>query len=257
MITSCKLGVLAALLALTACAPAPPTDNPSIQAKADAFSTKLQEQMRVQEEIAAESLIIDVTVPKGRPLSVFYAGDSLSYGLYSSTEANGYRFLVNEELRRHGSIAEQRATKSDPNALFKAGNVMAVPESGVDLAILELGTNDMGTADIGSRTPIDQFYDDYVALVDSVQRSKDVQLICVGVWGSGGPTISDPYDFEIRKVCEQRGGQYVDLTAAFELKDTFGPEGSPSWLGPSDNFHPNDKGHRLIANLILERIRFV
>ena len=255
-----KLGgilTLAAALVLTGCTSEAQIVDPEIQAKAETFSAKVEADIKARNEAAAEAGMLKVTVPTDRPLSVFYAADSLSYGLYSSTEANGYRFLVNDELRKHGEILEQRATKADETALFKVGNVQNIPESGVDLAILELGTNDMGTADVGSRTSVDQFYKEYVALIDSVRRSPDAQIICVGAWGGGGPTISDPYDFEIKKVCEQRGGQFVDLTAAFELKDTWGPNKSPTWLGPSDNFHPNDKGHRLIADLIIERIRFV
>ncbi len=211
--------------------------------------------MKAEADAAAEAKIIKLSFPKDRPLSVFYAADSLSYSLFSSTEANGYRPLVNAELRKHGQILEQRATKADPQALFKVGNVQDVPNSGVDLAILELGTNDMGTADVASRTPIDQFHKDYVALVNNVRRSANVQVICVGAWGGRGQTITDPYDFEIQKICEANGGKYVDLTDIYELKDTFGPKGTATWLGPADNFHPNDKGHRAIADLILERIR--
>lgn len=246
-----------AALALTGCAPAALPGDPHIQAKADAFATKLAEESEARRLEYAESRVIKVSFPEDRPLSVFYAGDSLSYSLFSSIEANGYRPLVNAELSKHGEIFEQRATKASEEALFKAGNVGSIPDSGVDVAILELGTNDLGTTEPGSRTDIDLFRQQYEDLIAKVQRSAGVQVICVGVWQKSGPQISDPFDFEIERICEKRGGQYVDLTAAFETKDTFGPEDSPSWLGPSDNFHPNDKGHRLIADLILERIGVV
>lgn len=249
--------IAAASLLLTACAPAAIPSDRSIDAKAKAYESKVAEDIKARNAAAAEAKLIKLSVPQDRPLSVFYAGDSLSYGLYSSTEANGYRFLLNDELRKHGEIVEHRATKADEKALFKIGNVQNIPESGVDIAILELGTNDLGTNEVGSRTEPDLFHKQYQDLVRNVQRSAGVQIICVGVWGGSGQTISDPYDFEIQKVCQEHGGQYVDLTAAFELKDTFGPKGAPSWLGISDGFHPNDKGHRLIADLILERIKFL
>jgi lysophospholipase L1-like esterase len=35
-----------------------------------------------------------------------------------------------------------------------------------------------------------------------------------------------------------------------------GPAGVKVWAGTSDTFHPNDAGHRVIADMILDRIRF-
>ena len=231
--------------------------DPNIAAKAEAYASKVASDMKAKDEAAAEARIIKLPFPKDRPLSVFYAGDSLSYGLFVSAAANGFRPQVNTELRKHGLIEEHRATKADEKALFKVGNVQDIPESGVDLAILELGTNDLGTNEVGSRTEPALFRKQYEDLVVKVKRSPGVQIICVGVWGQSGPTISDPYDHEIQNVCREHGGQYVDLTAAYETKGSFGPKDSPSFLGPSDNFHPNDQGHRMIADLILERIRVV
>ncbi|BCW46636.1 SGNH/GDSL hydrolase family protein [Arthrobacter sp. StoSoilB5] len=244
------LALVAAAL-LTGCTPSAAPSDPDIQKKADAYGQQVQDKMKADAEAAAEARIIKLAFPKDRPLSVFYAADSLSYSLYSSTEDKGYRPMLNAELRKHGEIKEQRATKADANALFKAGNVLSVPDSGIDLAILELGTNDT------QRTPVDQFNKDYSNLVRNVKRSPNVQMICVGAWGGGGQAITDPYDFEIQKVCEANGGQYVDLTKSYERKDTWGPDKTPTWLGPSDNFHPNDKGHKEILDLILERIRIV
>lgn len=244
--------VAVSVLALTSCVSTPPpSEDPAILEKAQAYGKQVEAKIKADAEAAAEARIIKLAFPKDRPLSVFYAADSLSYSLYSSTEDKGFRPMLNAELRKHGEIKEQRATKADPNALFKAGNVLDVPDSGIDLAILELGTNDT------QRTPIDQFYKDYSALVRNVKRSPNVQIICVGAWGGGGQAITDPYDFEIQKVCEANGGQYVDLTKSYERKDTWGPDKTPTWLGPSDNFHPNDKGHKEILDLILERIRIV
>lgn len=243
--------LLAVLLVMSGCS-VPSQAEPDIQAKADAFSTQVATDMAAKAKAAAEARIIKLEFPTDRPLRVFYAGDSLSYSLYSSTEAKGYRPLVTHTLMKSGEVSEARATKADPKALFKAGNAQNIPASGVDLAIIELGTNDTT-----QKTKTDQFQKDYEALLDKVQRSKGAQLICVGTWGGRGPTITDLYDFIIERVCLAHGGQYVDLTAAYESEGTYGPEGAKSWLGPSDNFHPNDKGHRMIADLILERITVV
>ncbi len=230
--------------------------EPGIQGKADVFAKRVDKELAERIKRAADARIMKLAFPEDRPLNVFYAGDSLSYSLYASTEAKGYRPLLNAALGKHGEVVEQRATKADEKALFKVGNVLSVPASGVDLAIIELGTNDVGTGHNDS-TPVIEFRKQYDALLDKVQRSKGVKIICVGAWGLSGSQGTDPYDFLIQTVCAEHGGQYVDLTAAYGTKGSFGPKGAKSFLGPSDNFHPNDKGHALIAALILERIRVV
>lgn len=162
----------------------------------------------------------------------------------------GYRPLVTAELGKHGPVEELRATKPADAPLFQAGNAENIPESGVDLAIIELGTNDAG------RTEIEVFKQQYTALLSKIQAgSPDAHIICAGAWGYSGSLGTDPYDREIESICRERGGRYVDLTNAFMEKGNYGPEGVPTWTGLSDNFHPNDQGHRKIADLLLERIR--
>jgi acyl-CoA thioesterase-1 len=244
-----KPALLLAVTMIVAGCSSPPAVDPNIQAKADAFSSKVAADMKAETDAAAEARIIKLSFPKDRPLSVFYAGDSLSYSLYSSVEANGYRPLVNAELSKSGPISEARATKADPKALFQVGNVENIPSSGVDLAIIELGTNDVQKTEIGL------FRTQYEALIAKVERSTTVQIICLGAWGTGGSLVTDPYDKVIQEVCEGHHRQYVDLTATYDQKDTYDPKGTQTWLGPSDGFHPNDKGHRAIADLILQRLK--
>lgn len=241
---------LTAALVLTGCAPVAFEGDPDIEAKAQAYEAKVQAKLQAQEEAAAEAKLVRISFPTDRALRIFYAGDSLAASFYSSVKELGWRPLVTAELGKRGPVEELRATKPADAPLFQVGNAESIPGSGVDLAIIELGTNDAG------RTEIGLFKQQYAALLSKIQAgSPDAHIICVGAWGFSGSLGTDPYDKEIETVCRERGGRYVDLTNAFMEKGNYGPEGVSTWTGLSDNFHPNDQGHRKIADLILERIR--
>lgn len=224
--------------------------DPEIEAKASAFATVVAKDLAAQQAAAAERKLVRLTFPNDRPLNVFYAGDSLGASFFSSVQAKGYRPLVTTALKKFGPVREIRATKPESAPLFQAGNAESIPTSGIDLAIIELGTSDVGR----TKTPI--FRKQYDALLRKVKSgSPTANIICAGAWGYVGSIGTDPYDRIIKEVCETWGGRYIDLTDAFMEKGSYGPEGEDTWAGPSDNFHPNDKGHRKIADLILERIK--
>lgn len=248
-------GKRAALIAVTAialvgCTSAPEPADSNIMDKAKSFEKQVQDKLAAQAAAAAEARIVRLQVPKDRPLRVFYAGDSLGAGFHASVQANAYRPLVTARLQQFGEVEELRATKPADAPLFQIGNIQGIPESGVDLAIVELGTNDVG------RTDLNLFQQQYTKVLEKLEDgSPGVHIICAGAWGFPGEKGTDPYDKEIQEICESHGGRYIDLTDAFNSPEAYGPAGLPTWVGPSDNFHPNDKGHKLIADLILDRIK--
>lgn len=187
-----------------------------------------------------------ITMPTDRPLSVFFAGDSLGAGFYATTQQQGYRWLVEDHLEQYGAVESAAATKDPNEPLFQIGNAQNIPASGVDLAIIELGTNDASNKDT------EQLAQQYTDLIRQVKQSEGVMIVCTGVWGVNG--VTQHIDSVISQVCADEGGKYVDLTQLFERGDTYGPEGVPTWAGPSDNFHPNDVGHRLIADAIIAKL---
>jgi lysophospholipase L1-like esterase len=86
-------------------------------------------------------------------------------------------------------------------------------------------------------------------------RSPKVAIVCVSVWQSLGINAAG-YDRLIREKCKAQGGQFVDVSALFIDPRSRGPVGVKTWAGVSDAFHPNDAGHKAIADLILKRIKF-
>lgn len=157
---------------------------------------------------------------------MFYAGESLAAGFHASVQANSYRPLMNTALRMSGEVEEIRATKPADAPFFQIGNIEAIPESGVDLAIIELGTNDAG------RTELPVFRQQYNDVLTRLKAgSPDVHIICAGAWGFPGKKTTVPYDKVINTVCEEHAGRYVGLTATVMTPEAYGRR--PPYAPPS------------------------
>lgn len=184
-----------------------------------------------------------------RTRNVLFAGDSLTGGLSSSTQEKGFKWQVLKHLEEAGPVKEYNSALSGGTTL-QVSEKYPVPDD-LDLAVIELGTNDSG-----NQIPIAQFRDAYSKLLDKVQvGSPDVQIICAGIWeGAGGTPGGSPYDIAIRSMCAKAGGVFVSLRDAYTNPDTIGPSGKETWNGVTDDFHPNDKGHEMIADAINARI---
>ena len=182
-------------------------------------------------------------------LQVLFAGDSLTGGLYASEQSKGFKWLMLDQLAAGGPVEEF-------NSALSGGTTVQVSEqypvpSGLDLAVVELGTNDLGNV-----VPLDEFRTSYAALIEKITAgSPDVALVCAGVWeGNGGGPEGPTYDRVIEQACTDAGGVFVSLRTIYQQSDTIGPVGLPAYLGTSDDFHPNDAGHAAIAAALLERI---
>ncbi|WP_165839611.1 SGNH/GDSL hydrolase family protein [Rhodococcus sp. Eu-32] len=193
-----------------------------------------------------------VVRPADRPLRVLFTGDSLTYGLYASTQDKGFRGVMVNELSKQGPVEAAASERSGAGAGVVA-SIVDVPDN-LDLAIVELGTND-----VGGQTPIPDFTATYGALLDKIRaKTPGVPLICVGTWGSaGGGFGSDPYNNVIEEQCTQRDGKFVTMYKLYPREDYRGPAGLEKFGGISDDFHPNDEGYRAIADTLLKRITFV
>jgi lysophospholipase L1-like esterase len=241
---------VAAVVFLSLARPAmAPQDNPELMAKASKYAAEVQATLDANNKAAEDAKRVLITFPKDRPMRVLFAGDSLTSGYFSSTEDKGFSQIIAAELSKRGPIEQTRGQKAGGN-LSTVGNLVDVPPN-LDLAVVELGTNDTQ-----GRTVPTAFAPQYDGLLTKITAaSPDVKLICVGTWGApGGDT--DPYDSAIQAACDKRGGKYVDLSDQFMLPTHRGPAGVKVWAGTSDTFHPNDAGHRVIADMILDRIRF-
>ncbi|MCQ4119903.1 SGNH/GDSL hydrolase family protein [Rhodococcus tibetensis] len=186
-----------------------------------------------------------VTRPDGGPLKVLFLGDSLTYGLYASNDAAGYRPQLVEAIREGGPVEERTAEQV-------GGKVADIkPQSyqsgGYSLAVVELGTNDV------NRTDLPTFETNYRNLLTSVRASSpDVEFLCAGTWQD--PKLGEPYDLVIERLCLENGGAYVDLSSLFLGEGYRGPADLPKHGGISDNFHPNDFGYTAISDALLYRL---
>lgn len=178
---------------------------------------------------------------EGDVLNMFVAGDSLSRGMHATTEEETWVMLVADGL---GNVELTRAERPH-QTLAVVSSYADVPDD-IDIAIIELGTNDVGIP-----TPDDEFREGYERLVGEVRdASGDAKLVCLGTWtGWGGQ-----FDKSIQDVCEAADGNYVSLRDLFNADSTRGPEGQETFLGESDDFHPNNVGHAAIAKRVLKAL---
>jgi lysophospholipase L1-like esterase len=154
-----------------------------------------------------------------------------------------------DALSAGGPVTELRANRAGADTGAVSG-ILDAPTH-LDLAIIELGTND-----VVEKTPLPRFETVYGALLDRIRHeSPGVPLLCVGTWGSeGGADGSDVYNEVIEDECGERGGTFVSLYGLYPVEANRGPAGRDVFGGTSDNFHPNDRGYRAIAELLLARI---
>lgn len=187
---------------------------------------------------------IPVRRPKNRPMNVLFAGDSLTYGLYASRETAGFRSVMQAALMKRGPISVSRGEKKG-GGVSTVGALVAV-SANLDLAIVELGTNDI------TRTSRVDFTVRYNTLLDKIVSSGTPSLVCAGAWGN--QDVVRNFDMIISDACTSHSGVFVPLFPLFDDAKNRGPSGIRTWGGLSDNFHPNDRGHEAIATLLLSKI---
>lgn len=197
---------------------------------------------------AAAPQPVAVNWPAGGPLRALWAGDSLTGGLYASTQQNAYKWLMLAALQQHGRVQEYNTAVTGGTAVEVSKNYQ-VP-SGLNLAVVELGTNDRAV-----NTPIADFTAAYDSLLTRITSgSPGVALVCAGIWEQKSGQSTSAYNSVIQKTCTARGGQFVTLTPIYDKGDAIGPVGKPAYGGTSDDFHPNDTGHREIAQALLAQL---
>lgn len=247
------LVLIVALLGVAALRPSAPAVTPEMVAEGRASVEDLnaKRQMKADKEeadkaAAFEAARLVVERPSDRPLNVVFAGDSLTYGLFASTEAKGYRPQVVAALEADGPVDWSRGGQTG-NTVGTVAKSIEFPQA-TDLAVLALGTNDLG------KTPVKRFTADYEALVAKVKnQAPDAAILCLGPWADGdGSTTYGPL---IEEACEAGGGSYAPLTDLYTKPKHHGPAGVESFGGKSDVFHPNDSGYKAIADRVLAHIK--
>lgn len=195
--------------------------------------------------VPGETAPVD-TLAAGRAdgnLSIFFIGDSLTDGWNATAQPLGYRPTIVAALASLGPVT---ATQT-----FKAGATLAqvvgrapLPTS-VDVAVIELGTNDVGTTDLPT------FSAGYVALANSL-KATGARLVCVGVWNAS--VTNGGFDDAIKTACLGAGGYFVKIGDIRALAANVAQVGTATYPKAADGAHPNDAGHAIIAKRVLASI---
>lgn len=191
-------------------------------------------------------------------------GDSLAAGEHASHQQLAWASRALRALAQEtGGAGRNSRVIAIPGARVADLVARRLPVASA-VAVVEVGTNDwIGFTHAEQQrrvTPLREFAESYVALLDSVDDGCTSAVICMGIWGprrarhGGGPPLEE-YDAVIRTLSEGRGGRFVPLSWVYELPESRGPEGRPSAFGRSDGMHPNDLGHARIAEAAVDAVR--
>lgn len=179
-------------------------------------------------------------------IGAVFLGDSLTYGLFASSEEAGYRPQVINALSTVAPVNASRGGQSGNTVATVSASANIPPDTG--LVVLALGTNDVWN------TPVADFEAQYRALVEKARTSApDAVLVCLSVWAN--PDGARNYNPPISSACERAGGEYVLISDLFDMEGMRGPSGVEAFGGVSDDFHPNDAGYAAIAQRVKEALR--
>ena len=179
--------------------------------------------------------------------TILFLGDSITANFFASSARAGFRA---DFTRAVGG--QQVGLAGGPG--LTAGEVLAqaaaLPPTGADTIVVEVGTNDLV-----QQVPLATLDGTYHQLVGAALAlsAPHPTVLCVGVWDE--PRLAAPYDAVMRRVCTAVGGRWVPVSDLFVRPDLHGRAGAPTYLGPADAFHPNDRGHAAIAHRLVTAFR--
>jgi lysophospholipase L1-like esterase len=183
------------------------------------------------------------------PRRILFVGASVTEGWFASSSDRTYPALVVKGLAngrrvRARMLAHPGATAEDA-ALWD----LTIQS---DFVVLQIATNDFVRD-----TPVDVYAASYTEVLGQLRAaSPRADIVCLGAWLDPGAVnrlgvAAVDYNVATRTDCEAAGGRYVDLSAVYLDVRNHGPAGRPTYHGPGDLFHPNDRGHAELASLIL------
>lgn len=245
MFVVAAVAVTVAVLALNQPGPSQEAiDETNRQIEADRVAR--EEAEGAAREAKLEAKRTRLTTPPDRALSVVFLGDSLSTDSYSSTRELGWTSLVAAGLGAYGSV--ERTVEATAGQTVAAALRRDIP-SGADLVLVQLGTND-----VGGRTEPAKFeatYREYLGMV--LAASPDSKVICITPWNTAARSTA--YTAAITAVCGEVGATVMDIAPIYSRPDTRAHKGEAYFGGiVPDDAHPNDRGHRMIADLVLDWI---
>ena len=118
-----------------------------------------------------------------------------------------------------------------------------------DLVLISYGFNDARGG-----TPLGQFLEDLRHIVMDIKKQTGAVVVMVNSYFLTGFEDHAPYDRANVAVLEGYNSAMKQLAAECDvlLADVFAAEGQAPWMIDTDGVHPNNLGHRIIANRIFE-----
>ena len=196
-----------------------------------------------------------------QPATVVFFGDSLTAGLHASQPDFAYRQILFNRIRDAVPAGESLAFIQDPfglmdEALTKLPLVLAAKPS---LVFVELGHHEIWADDY----QVGLFEARYGEALDALLRSGADVIPSTLAW-LGDPATSDPYRRSlvindiIRRQAQMRGLVVAELWRMTDLRrELLSTPDDVSFISPyiGDDLHPNDEGHRLMAEAFWRAFR--
>ncbi|MFU8688487.1 SGNH/GDSL hydrolase family protein [Rossellomorea sp. FS2] len=177
-------------------------------------------------------------------------GDSLTEGYYATEDSKKFSSVLSSLIEEKMGFEVKEDGIGNYGGKVSKGLEMVskVSEKNPDIVTIEYGTNDSSPKN--GEVDVIQFESDLNDLIDELTEGKEKPplIILVTTWNQWEKAI--PFDEAIKKVAEERGYPVVDIDHIWRMKDTKGPAGLDTPFGPSDDWHPNDKGMEMIAQEI-------
>ena len=208
-------------------------------------------------------------------MKINFLGDSITQGAYATIPEKIYTALVckafgaKEENYGIGGtrIADQK-NKKEPFDYDRFLDRAVKMDIGADFTFVFGGTNDYGHGDapLGDKTCFggDTFYGAMRELSDFLVKYFDKKRLCFilpiprfnqdDLYGDGSKNqpiapLSTYIDIE-KAVLNEYGIEFLDLSSKFSIPTTASPMGMYQ-----DGLHPNDDGHKFLAELLIEYLQ--
>lgn len=206
-------------------------------------------------------------------LKINFLGDSITEGAAASKVESTYVFLVgqmlNAESRNYGiggsRIADTLVPSCESRYDMFFGDRVAKMNNDADYVVVFGGTNDYGHGTVpfgtlGDKKP-NTFYGAMDYLINELLRFyKKEQITFIlplyrqneeSLFGEGNKKEPDHTLEEYREVMREVLNKYaIDI---FDIKDDIGKAENNPLI--ADGLHPNDKGHKKIAELVANHIK--
>ena len=180
-------------------------------------------------------------------------GDSLSVGLYATSEQNGFKHVLANKLG--ADLASCRGSNLQHIVTCWESYQVWYP----DIVVIEIGLNDASNFN-GLAMSENDWVETYANFVADIQATGARVVVTTLFHGrpSHHPLYAtyERYNGHIVDIANDSGAVLADVWAM--TKDCAGCVSAPGVVSPwgpnweGDNFHPSDVGHKVIAHTIYE-----